>query len=981
MKQNRKKAIALITVICMILTMFPMAVYADGNAFTVSKTIAKANDQVEVTFTQPTEVLMSGMTLKVSFDNSKFEATEVSATNYPNADNVTVPTATEATTAGYVELAYTSATAAANVTVPTDSKILTLKLKVKEGALSGNTQIKVETYSVAGAYDAGSYSFEDITPNDAVVGEKTRTVEIVTELTGDFPITITAPAKGATPQSTVAEGTGYTGTITWDGSPSVFAPETTYSAKVELTSKTGYVFASDATASVAGSSSITEKTVADDGSKLSFKVSFPATLGADALGGTVSITGTPKYDETLTADTSSLDYGTESLGTLSYQWKRGGVDISGAESNTYKLTVDDIGKNITVEVTNSNNSGSVTSVAVGPVAKLAYTGTEAVQAEVTKTSNTVTVTNVQSGQEYAITGGGWQDNGEFTGLAANTNYTVSTRVKATATTEASAIKTTSVTTDKLTQTISGPDSVSVVFGGSLDLNTKYSTNAASAGSKLTYTQTSTPPAGASFNGVNGVVTAGTTAGSFTVKISADEKGTFAAAADKTITVNIEAKQTQAFATDFVTSVNKVYGDEPYTKTATLSKGDGAISYESNNTGVAEVTNDGVVTIKGQGLATITATAAETANYAEATTSYTLNVSKREVAITWSNYENRVYNDGKVVEATITNKVGTDDVSINVTGGAETNAGTGYTATAVLTGTGAENYKLPTEYTKTYSIAKAMPTGTPAYTKITEANKTLDDAVLVIGSLQPDAATYKLEWVGDDGVTPLGLDTVVEKNKAYKWLFTPADTANYETLTGTITPYYVAPAGGGNIPPVQKPTIEAGEGVKVTLSADGTKATITVEEGYELTDVVLNGVSKGKVTEVTGLKTGDKLVVTAEKQAPAGSTKEEIQAQLKDQTLVARSKVVTMKNGKKAVKITWYNENGEMMDFDGVEIFRSTKRYSGFGKAPLFDTEKDAYYNTAVKAGTKYFYKVRGYVEFEGEKIYTEYSMKAIRTVK
>lgn len=208
--------------------------------------------------------------------------------------------------------------------------------------------------------------------------------------------------------------------------------------------------------------------------------------------------------------------------------------------------------------------------------------------------------------------------------------------------------------------------------------------------------------------------------------------------------------------------------------------------------------------------------------------------------------------------------------------------------------------------------------------------------------------------------------------------TAGDNYNVTKVNGTLT--ISAKSSGGYIPTVEKPTIEAGEGVKVTLSADGTKATITVEEGYVLTDVVLNGVSKGKVTEVKGLKTGDKLVVTVEKQKTV-PTKAEIQAQLKEQILAARSRVVTMKNGKKAVKITWINENGELMDFDGVEIFRSTKRYSGYGKTPIYDTEKQAYYNTAVKAGTKYYYKVRGYVEFEGEKIYTEWSKKAIRTVK
>ena len=182
---------------------------------------------------------------------------------------------------------------------------------------------------------------------------------------------------------------------------------------------------------------------------------------------------------------------------------------------------------------------------------------------------------------------------------------------------------------------------------------------------------------------------------------------------------------------------------------------------------------------------------------------------------------------------------------------------------------------------------------------------------------------------------------------------------------------------------QKPTIEAGEGVKVTLSADGTVATITVDDGYELTDVVLNGVSKGKVTEIKGLKTGDKLVVTAAKKEtePTDPAKEKILAKLSEQKLAARSALVTMNNGKKAVCITWYNRSGEMMDFDGVEIYRSTKKNSGYGKKPIFTSKTDKYTNTSVKVGTKYYYKVRGFVIIDGQKYYTDWSLKAIRTVK
>ncbi|MGN0726879.1 MAG: hypothetical protein ACI4LL_01880, partial [Anaerovoracaceae bacterium] len=101
----------------------------------------------------------------------------------------------------------------------------------------------------------------------------------------------------------------------------------------------------------------------------------------------------------------------------------------------------------------------------------------------------------------------------------------------------------------------------------------------------------------------------------------------------------------------------------------------------------------------------------------------------------------------------------------------------------------------------------------------------------------------------------------------------------------------------------------------------------------------------------------------------------------EQKLAARSKLVTMKNGKKAVKITWYNKNGELMAFNGIEIFRSTKRNSGYGKKPIYTTNKNAYYNTAVKKGTRYYYKVRGFVIIDGKKHYTDLSLMAIRTVK
>lgn len=190
---------------------------------------------------------------------------------------------------------------------------------------------------------------------------------------------------------------------------------------------------------------------------------------------------------------------------------------------------------------------------------------------------------------------------------------------------------------------------------------------------------------------------------------------------------------------------------------------------------------------------------------------------------------------------------------------------------------------------------------------------------------------------------------------------------------------ISGAGGGYFAPtVQKPVIEAGEGIKVTLSADGKTAFIETAEGYEVDSVVLNGVEKGAVTEVKGLKTGDKLEVSAKMIAPDDT---DIIEGLKDYELAARSRLVTMKNGRKAVKIVWQDEENLEMDFDGVEIFRSTERYSGYGTEPFFETGKDAYYNTLIEKGTTYYYKIRGYVEIDGKRHYTDWSRKAWRTVK
>lgn len=109
------------------------------------------------------------------------------------------------------------------------------------------------------------------------------------------------------------------------------------------------------------------------------------------------------------------------------------------------------------------------------------------------------------------------------------------------------------------------------------------------------------------------------------------------------------------------------------------------------------------------------------------------------------------------------------------------------------------------------------------------------------------------------------------------------------------------------------------------------------------------------------------------------TKEEAEIEaVKNFNPKAKSKVVRLKNGKKAVLLTWDKGN---VGLDGVEIYRSTKKNSGYGKKPIFTTKKETYCNSTVKKGKTYYYKLRGFVVIEGRKYYTGFSNKAYRTVK
>lgn len=200
------------------------------------------------------------------------------------------------------------------------------------------------------------------------------------------------------------------------------------------------------------------------------------------------------------------------------------------------------------------------------------------------------------------------------------------------------------------------------------------------------------------------------------------------------------------------------------------------------------------------------------------------------------------------------------------------------------------------------------------------------------------------------------------------------------------------SGGGSYIPVQKPTILAGEGFQTMLSADGTKLTITAAAGYEIQDILLNGASKGSVTQLSGLKTGDKVEIkTAKKAEPAvpgkptdptnPSTDESIKnikEGVENTSITLESKLT--KN--KKILLSWTKSRGYKVD--RFEIYRSVKKNSGYGKKAFFATKNgdvSTYLNTKnLRTGKTYYYKLRGVRTIDDKKYYTQWSNKAWRTV-
>ena len=132
----------------------------------------------------------------------------------------------------------------------------------------------------------------------------------------------------------------------------------------------------------------------------------------------------------------------------------------------------------------------------------------------------------------------------------------------------------------------------------------------------------------------GILSSGTDTGEITVNVTVAEDDNYKASDVKTITATITEKDTQTISAEDVTAT---IGDTGVKINATITTGDGSLSYKVTSGDAVTVDNSGNLTILKEGKAVVTITASETKAYAEESKEVTVTInpidkSKLESAI-------------------------------------------------------------------------------------------------------------------------------------------------------------------------------------------------------------------------------------------------------------------------------------------------------------------------------------------------------------
>ena len=191
----------------------------------------------------------------------------------------------------------------------------------------------------------------------------------------------------------------------------------------------------------------------------------------------------------------------------------------------------------------------------------------------------------------------------------------------------------------------------------------------------------------------------------------------------------------------------------------------------------------------------------------------------------------------------------------------------------------------------FLVDKATPTGAPTYTAITTGGKTLADAPLTPNASWPSGT---VQWVDKDG-KPLPASTQVQANTKYTWSFTPADAANYNGATGSVTLYSVSTGGGGGGGSSSGSTVKTdtvtnpdGSVTKTETKSDGTVVETTTGKD-------------GIVSKTTTNPNGSSVTETKDADGSTGTVKTDKHGQTTAETTLSSKAIETAKLNGEAVK--------------------------------------------------------------------------------
>lgn len=192
--------------------------------------------------------------------------------------------------------------------------------------------------------------------------------------------------------------------------------------------------------------------------------------------------------------------------------------------------------------------------------------------------------------------------------------------------------------------------------------------------------------------------------------------------------------------------------------------------------------------------------------------------------------------------------------------------------------------------------------------------------------------------------------------------------------------YVNPHAAVSVPEDKTPSISIVDGSGNDASSMGNvkydAATGSVEivpsTGYKVADVKVNGVSKGAVTSLSGIKATDKIEVvfeaeTADEPAVSDQTEKIIAGVQATKIKVTNTKL------KKGIKVYWKKNSGYKVSC--YEVYRKAGKGGTYKK--IYTTKLPTTLKITnvknLKKGTTYYYKVRGVRVIDGKKYYTKWS--------